>query len=60
VWQVFLTSELLYDGDQRGLSWWAWLVIPLAITVPPGVLYGLLAAVAAFVRWIYRGFVPAA
>lgn len=59
-YEVFLTDEPLYDGDQKGASWWAWLLFPLAVILPPAFVYGLTISVAQFSRWIYRGFFPAA
>jgi hypothetical protein len=58
-YQVFLTDEPLYNGDSKGASWWAWLLVPLAITLPPAVVYALIIAAARLTRWIYHGFVPA-
>lgn len=59
VYQVFLADEPLYEGDKKGASWWAWLIVPAAIILPPAVVYALIIAVAQFTRWIYRGFFPA-
>jgi hypothetical protein len=58
-YQVLLTDEPLYNGDKKGASWWAWLLVPLAVILPPAFLYALIIAVAQFTRWIYQGFFPA-
>ena len=59
-YQVFLTDEPVYEGDKKGASWWAWLLVPLAVILPPAVMYALITAAAKFTRWIYQGFFPAA
>jgi hypothetical protein len=52
-YQVFLTDMPLYDGDRKGAAWWAWLVVPIAIILPPAAMYALIVAAARFTRWIY-------
>jgi hypothetical protein len=58
VYHVFLTDEPLYEGDTKGTYWWSWLLFPLALVVPPSLIYGLLFCAFQLVRWLYRGFVP--
>jgi hypothetical protein len=61
-YHVFLTDEPLYQGDKKGAYWWSWLIIPLAIVLPPaivyGFIYGLCFGTFRLGKWLYKGFFP--
>lgn len=58
-YHVLLTDDPLYEGDKRGTYWWRWLLIPMALVMPPAAIYAFLFGTSKFIRWLYRGFVPA-